>query len=511
MDSAVRLRRSSVSANLAASYAGRIVAGVLGFVFPPFFARVLGAEGYGLVGFFTSLTVVLTVLDVGLSATLQREMAVVTTDPAPDAATRAASLVKTFASAFWLMGAAIGVGIIVGAPVLAERWLHGASVPRATEVLAVRAMGVAIALQWPASIYGGVLLGAEQQVRSNIALVVTTTIRFAGGALVLATVSPTIEAFFAWQIVSAAAQVLLARHLARAVVPSGGSFDFSLLRRLWRFSAGVWVVSVLSIGTSQADKVIGSHTLPLGVFGDYSLAAAAATGMVHIVAPLWATYYPRLCALASRREGPGIDQAYHQGAQLMTVMVAPACSVFAAFAPDILLGWTGNADIAARLRWPATFLVVGTAANGFMFLPFAAQLANGLTRVSSVASAASLVVMMLLLPSLASSHGGSGLAAGWALITAGHAATMAWLTHARILRGQGLAWLGVDVARPLLGAGMCALLARAVLPLAATRAGGLANAALAYAPALLLAALLAPAVRTGLRARLGAIRSPSAP
>ena len=58
----------SLKANLSANYIGAAAVAVFSIVFAPIYVRLLGAEAYGLIGFFSSIIVVTVILDLGLSS-----------------------------------------------------------------------------------------------------------------------------------------------------------------------------------------------------------------------------------------------------------------------------------------------------------------------------------------------------------------------------------------------------------------------------------------------------------
>ncbi len=148
-DSQVKpLSSPSVRGNILANLIGKVVSAAVALVFPPLYVRLLGIESYGLVGFFASLTAVLTVLDMGLSATMQRELAVLSGKGEQDAL-RIGSLTRTFEGVFWAIGFVAAVVVFALAPFIANRWLHANHLPPGVVTKAIRLMGVAIALQWP--------------------------------------------------------------------------------------------------------------------------------------------------------------------------------------------------------------------------------------------------------------------------------------------------------------------------------------------------------------------------
>ena len=61
--------------NIIANYIGQFYLIVIGIIMLPFYLEYLGAEAYGLVGFFALMQSWMVLLDMGISPTLSREVA----------------------------------------------------------------------------------------------------------------------------------------------------------------------------------------------------------------------------------------------------------------------------------------------------------------------------------------------------------------------------------------------------------------------------------------------------
>ena len=65
----------SLKRNIIANYFGQGWAAVMGLAFVPLYIEYLGMEAYGLIGLFSVLQAWLAMLDMGMTPTLNREMA----------------------------------------------------------------------------------------------------------------------------------------------------------------------------------------------------------------------------------------------------------------------------------------------------------------------------------------------------------------------------------------------------------------------------------------------------
>src|ERR1700724_620726 len=93
----------------------------------PLYIRFLGIEAYGLVGFYLMLQAMLQVLDLGLSPTMNREMARYSVQPGK--ADEARDLVRTLEVGYWPIGLIIGVVLVALSPWVASHWIKTSSIP----------------------------------------------------------------------------------------------------------------------------------------------------------------------------------------------------------------------------------------------------------------------------------------------------------------------------------------------------------------------------------------------
>src|ERR1700674_2796509 len=112
---------SGFKLDLAANFAGVGWSFLMQIVCIPLYLRFLGIEAYGLIGFYLMLQAILQVLDFGLSPTMNREMARYSVQP--EKAAEARDLVRTLETGYWLIGIAIGAGMVAAAPVIATDWI----------------------------------------------------------------------------------------------------------------------------------------------------------------------------------------------------------------------------------------------------------------------------------------------------------------------------------------------------------------------------------------------------
>lgn len=489
---------SQVKHNIVANLLGRGWATAMGVLFVPLYIRYMGIEAYGLVGLYTLLLMLCNLLDLGLSATLNRELARRAEQPEEAQETR--DLVRTLELIYWGVALVIAVAVMALAPVIANHWLRANQLPTATVAQAVAIMGLVLALRWPTGLYEGGLMGLQRQVLRNAISAGTGTLRGVGAVLILMFVSPSIQAFFAWQILTNALQTALGGLFLWRSLPKGTRrprFHPDRLRAVWQFALGMTGISLVTLLLTQLDKIILSKILPLDRFGYYSLAGVVAAGLYTLIGPLFDALFPRFSGLVAAGEEDALRGLYHRGAQLMSVVILPAAIVLALFSPELLFAWTGDMVKVENTWRLVSLLALGTAMNGLMHLPYALQLAHGWTTLTVYGNTIALAVLAPAIVLMAVHFGAIGAASIWVVLNSAYVLVVVQVMHRRLLPREKARWYVEDVGLPLAATVAVAGLARMVSPHAVgeSRVVCLGVLALAAAATLSATALATPTTR----------------
>lgn len=443
--------------NMTANFAGSFWQALMAFIFIPLYIKFVGIESWGLIGIFVTLQAMSSILDLGMSNTLNREMARLSA--LKDRQQEMRNLVRTLEMLYWGIAALVGIAIVSLSPFIAHHWIKANQLsPKAVEQ-AFLLMGIAIALQMPVGFYSGGLIGLQRQVLLNAINIAANTLRGIGVVLLLWLVSPTIQAYFLWQIaVSIINILLLAMFLKRRLLFAGNTtvFQKQLLKGVWRFAAGMSAISVLAVILTQMDKIILSRMLSLEMFGYYTLASSVAMALAFVFTPVFSAVYPMFTQSVSADDQEGLKRLYHKSCQFMSVLVLPVAIVTALFSYEIILLWTQKPVIAEKSHLLVSILICGTAINGVMNLPYALQLAFGWTKLSFFKSTIAVILLVPLIIYMAMRYGAVGAASVWLVLNMGMFFFEIPIMHRRILRKEKWRWYLQDVCLPL---AVCVLVA----------------------------------------------------
>lgn len=439
----------SVKKNIVANFTGSLWSALMGLAFVPFYIRLMGVESYGIVGVLVSLQGMLAILDLGLSQTMSREMAMLAVDRANSR--KMADTARTLEILYWAIALGVAALIVLLSGFLAYHWLNPRHLSRNSLMQALWIMALVIGLRWPVAIYTGGLNGLQRQVVVNKLLAVFSTLQGAGALAVLHYVAPTIQAFFVWQAIVALLQVAALRAALWRCLDSGsGRFSKAVLHGIWRFAAGMTGTSLVATILTQTDKILLSKMLPLAAFGYYTFATTVAGVVFRIIGPVFTAYYPRLTELVSKNELRELTDAYHQGSQLMAVTVLPVTFLLAFFSKTILELWTHNPDIVAHSFLLVSLLVAGNALNGLMHVPYALQLAYGWTKLAFYQNVVAVLVLVPAIYAATLRWGAVGAAGVWIVLNTGYLLISVQVMHRRLLKAEKWRWYLNDVGAPLL-------------------------------------------------------------
>jgi O-antigen/teichoic acid export membrane protein len=441
----------SLRLNYIFNFIGSAWTAALGILFVPVYLRYVGVEAYGIIGFFTSLQSLFFLLDLGLSPAFNREVA--RYSATSGSAENLRNLTRTLASVNIAIAVVIGLFLCVLAPLIANYWINASalSVSDVSESFVI--MAIASALQFPIGFYLSGLAGMQRQVASNVVQIVFGTLRSVGAVFVLAFYSPTLQAFLIWQAGITFLQMLVIAAVFYSGLPKATAksrFDRQILKGVGRFAAGNTGIALTAILLSQTDKIILSRLLPLETFGYYSLAGMISmTALVMMTSTVSRVAFPEFSALVAQGDDAGLRRAYHKNAQFVTVLVAPAAVILAVFSREILLVWTRNPVVAEQGHMLLTLIAIGTGINCLAWIPYYAQLAHGLTRLTFFSNLFAAAGLLLLLLVLVPRYGAVGGAAGFVLINVVHISIYASLMNRRILKGETVNWLIRDLCLPI--------------------------------------------------------------
>jgi len=460
---------SLVGHNIIANFFGGMWTGLVNLIFVSFFIRIIGIEAYGLIGIFTSLTALFAAFEFGLSSTLSRELSRLSVMKGSDQESR--DLVRTLELLYWSIGILIGIGVILLAPFITHHWVNPRGIPMDVVKTSIMMMGLCIAFQWPSSLYSGSLTGLQRQVLLNAVKIILVTLQYGGAIFVLWFISPTILTFFVWQLVMSVISTVVWAITVWRILPGYGlhaRFSGWLLKKSWRFATGMMGIAALVTILHQLDKIILSKMLTLKFFGYYTLAFSIANILIQLVGPIASALFPRFSQLVVKGEEKFLSSLYHEGCQIVAFIVLPVAATLAFYSKEILFIWLKNPETVANSHVLLSLLVVGTAMNTLVTLPYVLQLAYGFTRLVFLQNLFSVIILIPLMIWMIKQYGPAGAAIVWVILNAAYVFILIPFMHRRFLKSEMWQWYSHDLALPVITIIIVALGLRVFMPVDVT-------------------------------------------
>lgn len=456
---------TGVKRNIVVNYLGQTWVAAMGLAFIPVYIRYLGMEAYGLIGLFAVMQSWLSLLDMGMTPTLNREMARFTAGARSSQSLH--DLLRSMEMLCLCLVVAIILTVWLASDWLASDWLKTNQLSIETVSQSLSVMGVVVALRFAEGIYRGSLFGLQKQVWYNGASAILATVRQVGAVAILAWISPTIHAFFLWQaIVSLLTVAVFALRIHQVLPEKTCTPKFSLesLAEVWKFSVGIMGITLLSVLLTQVDKLILSRMLTLESFGYYTLAATIATVLYMAIGPITQAIYPRMVELVAQDKQVSLVTLYHQGSQLVTILTAPAALLLYFFPQGIIFMWSGSVSLAQNTAPILSALGLGTFLNGLMWMPYQLQLAYGWT---SLTFKVNMVAVSILIPAIfwiVPRYGAVGAAWIWVLLNTAYVLMVVQIMHRRLMLAEKWRWYLFDLVLPISGSVVAALVATIIQP-----------------------------------------------
>lgn len=451
---------SSLKRNFLASYASQIYVTLVGILILPLYLKYMGAEAYGLVGFFTMLQSWFNLLDMGLTPTVARETARYR-GGATDVINyrRLVRAVQLIFVAVALLGTA---AMLACSEVITKYWLNVNTLPLAQVQVALQLMAMGVALRWISGLYRGCISGAECLVWLGSLNAFVATLRFVGALPVLIWVGHTPTVFFTYQLLVAIVELAVLFAKTRSLLPAIAPGQvlgwlpttlFAPIKPVLKLSLSIAFTSSVWVLVTQTDKLLLSKLLPLADYGYFTLAVLAASGVLMISGPISIALIPRMTRLQAEGNEAGLIALYRNATQIVAAIAIPACLVLTFFAEQVLWVWTGDSQTAKQATPVLRLYAIG---NGFLALaafPYYLQLAKGNLKMHFLSN---VFFLIFLIPSLwlaTESHGSTGAGYVWAIFNAAYFFAWIPLVHRKFAANLHKKWLLNDIA-PILTTGI---------------------------------------------------------
>lgn len=444
----------SLKRNILANYVSQIYVSAIGIVILPLYLKYMGAEAYGLVGFFTMLQAWFNLLDMGLTATVSREAA--RFNGGGTTALSYRQLVHALSYIFWAIALVGGGTMFTMSAFIASSWLQVNNISPAEVQYAVQLMALTIALRWVAGLYRGCISGAEHFLWLSSYNIFISTIGVAGALAAFSWLGASPSIFFSYQLSVAVIELVGLIIKARNLLPRPDRAHprrislqtFFAIGPALKFSMTMAFLTLAWALITQTDKLILSAILPLKDYGYYSLAVLLASGALLISTPIGTAIMPRMAMVQTRGEDEVLVLLYRKATQLAAAIVIPISLTLGLFPEKVVWILTNDINAAAQTAPVLRLYALGNGALALGAFPYYLQYAKGDLRLHVISNIAFILIAIPCLVWAALNYGALG--AGYVWLIANIINFTYWPTrvHNRLIRGHIKRWALEDILTP---------------------------------------------------------------
>jgi O-antigen/teichoic acid export membrane protein len=418
--------------NTSANFVGKILPIILSILLTPFYIYYLGLEGYGLIGFFITLTMLLQIFTKGLGQALKREFA--RRDVYAEDQRTLRRLVRTFELIYGGIGLLLGVVLLGFSGFISTDWLHVTTISEADVRLCLMLIAIQIATTFPNSVYSGVLVGTQRQVLQN-SVSITLTIITSIASVIVVFMWQSVVFFYLVNTLFACVGIGIVRYYALRGLPAKADsepprFHWPDIKQIGGLAGGLMWVHAIGLVIVQLDRIFISALLPLAALGVYTASAAGGRLMLMSCSPYNTASYPQLCQAARQSKPRLLQTQIIRNTKVIAIISLAIGLPIAFFAEEILTVWTRNEEVVRDGAGVMALYVFGNIFNNSAGVLYQAQTALGKVKYNVWFNSVAALWFPAVLWFMIQSMGLSGAALAWVVY-----GLASWLYHMVITLG----------------------------------------------------------------------------
>lgn len=433
----------SLKRNIFFGYLSQVYLIVISVIMLPLYIKYMGAEAYGLVGFYAVLQGLFALLDFGLTPAISRQTAYYNAGEISKL-----NFLKIFRSLniIFLIIAFMGMLLIIYFnEYIAFNWLNSKNLSRDVLVFSVNIMAILVALKWMMGLYKGVLIGFELIEWLSKFNIIIASFRYLGVFPFMFFLGFNIKIYFIYQLVVLIFEFIFLFYKSRKKLPIISEkeligWSLKPIKKILKFSSIIAFTSFIWVILNNLDKMILSSMLLLSEYGYFTLAVIVAGGVIQINTPISSVIMPRLAKLNALNKNKELEDTYIFFTQFVTIVVVTAGIVLSQLANQVLYIWTGDISLSEKVSPILELYAIG---NVFVVLSafcYYLQYAKGNLKYHLIGN---IINICLVIPSIIyfSSHYGV-MGAGWVWLISQFIYLLCWVTfvHHKINPTINLRW-----------------------------------------------------------------------
>jgi O-antigen/teichoic acid export membrane protein len=351
----------------------------------PLLIKFLGTEGYGLIGLYFVIQMLLQVVDGGLTGTITK----LTAQRDLSNSTNVTGLDKSLQYFQGVLNKAVLIVLLISGIVYQTDTASSmieSSLPGSIIDMSVSLMIACIAIRFLSLPDRGLLQGLERQKTLALTNFTIVTLRYPVAVAMLVLLSADVVHFFCFQLLVVLVEVAMLKYFSLAywksvdisgrskALDNGVNLDFKWLIDQ---SGGLWTISVLWVLVSQIDKLVLSFSVPLEAFGIFSLALVSANLMLTMFVPINQILMPRFVKLYEGPDSGAFTSMVFRAIQFYVCFFSVVASGLYIFGEELLFLWTRSSELSAGASVFLGYLAIGNFIHGITNIIFITSYASG--------------------------------------------------------------------------------------------------------------------------------------
>jgi len=402
---------SRISKNIVYNLSGQGLLLVLGFVAVRYIFRQLGEDALGIIYFTVMMNSVLcAVLEMGICSTTVREVSAhFESDP-----NYIQELIGTFSLFYWSTYALFGVVIYFLAPIIVRQWINLKTMDTLTAIYVLRILGIASLVALPKSFYVSLFRGLQRMEFNNFIDVGASGLQQFGAILVLTLGGNLFQVaywFATCYVLTILTYIFASTRFfpLRALVPGYSSV---VVKRNLDFASRMMSISIIATIHRQADKIIISKLMPIGLIGYYGVVYSSISRGTLLTGAVSQAAFPSFSTLFGADDRNGLISQYWKLQDLLCFGIVLILAAIP-FASLPLFSYILNEDAARLLLVPIILLCVGFYMNGTLNIPYVFSLAVGKPDIAARLNFYALFIVLPVTALLIYSFGLIGAGLSW--------------------------------------------------------------------------------------------------
>ncbi|MCU0440921.1 MAG: oligosaccharide flippase family protein [Bacteroidia bacterium] len=438
----------SLKRNVTFNYASQLYIIGISIVTLPKLLEVVGAEAYGIVGFFSMMQAWLAILDLGMSPTLAREIS-----RYRGGATSANLLLLLFAKLrkyFLALGLLFLVLFVTASFTISNYWFKAAFLSSEVIQLSLILIAFIVVIRWFSGFYKALVNGYEalQWLSSFNALI--NTLRFVVVFIPLY-FSNSIIVFFTYQLLVVCIEWVCLSIKVKRLLPKGDEQPLNevdanvYLKTALKFSLSLAFTSAVWVLVTQMDKLLLSKLLTLSEFGYFTIAVQLAGGITLVSGPISSAIIPRMSTLEAEGKQQALIEVYRNATQLIVTGVGSIALVLTFFSRFVIYAWSGNAVL---VQQASPYLVLYSIGNFLLALsafPYYLQYAKGNLRFHIWGNIGFVCLLIPAIIYFVTNFGGIGAGYVWLIMNCLYFLIWVPIIHHSFNKQLNAQWYGKDI------------------------------------------------------------------